>query len=195
MTRERTLQGALTFLGFAVSVIAVFYFAIEYIPRVSEWTQVASLILLGLAFAFLGAYLRETAVGQPFFSGPRLQWLRPPVVLYLLAIFSGIVAEIRFLGIDDVAKPIKILVSLALGIGLIVVVARRSGRDSPSPARQVSLPADEGGWTAPPPAPPALAHPPAPGKTPPTARGIRSPAKRPAAKKTTPVKPKKAIKR
>ncbi|MFA5944636.1 MAG: hypothetical protein WC876_09245 [Candidatus Thermoplasmatota archaeon] len=128
--KERTLQGALTFLGFAVSVIAVFYFAIEYIPRVSEWTQVAALILLGFCFAFLGVYLRGTSVGQPFFSGPRLQWLRPPVVLYLLAIFSGIVAEVRFLGIDGVPKPVKILASLVLGIGLIVVVAMRSRRPS-----------------------------------------------------------------
>lgn len=126
--RERTLQGALTFLGFALSVIAVFYFAIEYIPRVSEWTQVAALILLGAAFAYLGVYLRGTSVGQPFFSGPRLQWLRPPVVLYLLAIFSGIVAEIRFLSIDGVPKPLKILVSLAIGIGLIVFVARRASQ-------------------------------------------------------------------
>lgn len=127
---ERTLQGSLTFLGFAISVLAVFYFAIEYIPRVSEWTQLAALVLLGLAFAFLGIYLRQTVVGEPFFSGPRLQWLRPPVVLYLLAIFSGIVAEIRFLTIGDVAVPLKILVSLAIGIGLIVAVARRSGRDA-----------------------------------------------------------------
>jgi hypothetical protein len=126
--RERTLQGALTFLGFALSVIAVFYFAVEYIPRVSPWTQVAALILLGLAFALLGVYLRGTSVGQPFFSGPRLQWLRPPVVLYLLAIFSGIVAEIRFLSIDGVPKPVKILISLAIGIGLIVVVAQRASR-------------------------------------------------------------------
>jgi hypothetical protein len=128
--RERTLEGSLTFLGFALSVIAVFYFAIQYIPRVSEWTQVAALLLLGLAFASLGVYLRGTSVGQPFFSGPRLQWLRPPVVLYLLAIFSGIVAEIRFLSIDAVATPIKILVSLAIGIGLIVAVAQRAGRRS-----------------------------------------------------------------
>lgn len=128
--RERTLEGSLTFLGFALSVIAVFYFAIQYIPRVSEWTQVAALLLLGLAFASLGVYLRGTSVGQPFFAGPRLQWLRPPVVLYLLAIFSGIVAEIRFLSIDGVATPIKILVSLAIGIGLIVAVAQRAGRRS-----------------------------------------------------------------
>ncbi len=121
---ERNLQGALTFLGFAMSVIAVFYFAIEYIPRVSPWSQVAALVLLGLCFAFLGIALRETAVGGPFF-GDRMPWLRPVYVLYMLAIFAGIVAEIRFLAIDDVPTPLKILVSLAIGIGLIFWVARR----------------------------------------------------------------------
>lgn len=125
--KEETLQGALTFLGFAISVIAVFYFAIEYIPRVSEWTQVAALVLLGFAFAYLGVYIRATVVGGPFF-GDHLPWLQPAYVLYLLAIISGIVAEIRFLAIDEVARPLKILVSLAIGIGLIVWVARRQAR-------------------------------------------------------------------
>jgi hypothetical protein len=117
----------LTFLGFAISILAVFYFAIEYIPQVSQWSQLASLIFLALAFAYLGFYLKSTVIGQPFFDGPRLRWLRPPVVLYLLALITGIVAEIRFLGIDDVPRPLKILISLVIGIGLIVVVARRKG--------------------------------------------------------------------
>lgn len=147
---ERTLQGALTFLGFAISVLAVFYFAIEYIPRVSEWSQLASLIFLGLFFAYLGVYLRSTFFGEPFFEGPRLRWLRPPIVLYLLALFSGIVAEIRFLNIDDVPRPLKILISLIVGIGLIVLVARdrigwpRSRKGPPetteSPPEQPSAP-------------------------------------------------------
>lgn len=129
--QERTLQGALTFLGFAISVIAVFYFAIEYIPRVSEWTQFVALILLGITFAFLGVYIRGTAVGGPFFAAPRLGWLRPAYVLYLLAIFSGIVAEIRFLSIDDVPRPVKILLSLLVGVGLILWVAWRTGKEKP----------------------------------------------------------------
>lgn len=124
--QEKTLQGSLTFLGFAISILAVFYFAIEYIPKVSAWSQLAALILLGLSFAFFGIYLRSTVVGEPFFSGPRLHWLRAPVVLYLLALFSGIVAEIRFLAIGSVAVPLKILISLIIGIGLIVVVAQRA---------------------------------------------------------------------
>lgn len=127
MTGERTLQGALTFLGFAISILAVFYFAIEYIPRVSEWSQLASLVFLALSFAYLGVYLKSTVIGQPFFDGPRLRWLRPPIVLYLLALITGIVAEIRFLGIDSLAQPLKILISLVFGIGLIVLVARRRG--------------------------------------------------------------------
>ncbi len=124
--KEQTMQGALTFLGFAISVIAVFYFAIVYIPKVSEWTQLAALVLLAISFAFLGVFLRDTVVGRPFF-GERLPWLAPPYVMYLLAIFAGIVAEIRFLNIDMVPKPIKILASLLIGVGLIIVVAIRQG--------------------------------------------------------------------
>lgn len=125
---ERTLQGSLTFLGFMISIIAVIYFAGSYIPDVGAWTQLGALILMGLFFAYLGVYIRSTDVGGPFF-GEKLVWLRPTYVLYLLAIISGIVAEIRFLTIDDVARPIKILLSLAIGVGLIVFVAKRSTAD------------------------------------------------------------------
>jgi hypothetical protein len=130
---ERTLQGALTFLGFAISIMAVFYFAFEYVfrPDISEWTRLAALALLGLCFAFLGVYLRDTTLGQPFFAGPRLAWLRPPVVMYLLALFAGIAAEAVFLNMDDVDRAVKILVSLLVGVGLIVLVARRSKSASP----------------------------------------------------------------
>jgi hypothetical protein len=133
---ERALQGALTFLGFAISIMAVFYFASTYVFRydVSEWTRLAALILLGLCFAFLGAYLRDTTLGHPFFAGPRLAWLRPPVVMYLLALFAGIAAEAVFLGMDGVDRAIKILVSLLVGIGLIVAVARRGKPAAPPPA-------------------------------------------------------------
>lgn len=122
---ERTLQGSLTFLGFIISVLAVLYFAIEYIPRVSDWTRVFALVLLAMMFGFVGAYLRQTTIGGPFFSGPRLRWLRPPVVMYLSAIVSAISAQIAFLGIDDLSQPLKILISLVVGIGLVVAVARR----------------------------------------------------------------------
>lgn len=130
---ERTLQGALTFLGFAISIMAVFYFATEYVfrPAISDWTRLAALVLLGLCFAFLGVYLRDTTLGQPFFAGPRLSWLRPPVVMYLLALFAGIAAEAVFLGMDDVDRAVKILVSLLVGVGLIVLVARRSRHATP----------------------------------------------------------------
>jgi hypothetical protein len=131
---EKTLQGSLTFLGFAISIMAVFYFAATYVfrPDISEWTRLAALILLGLCFAFLGVYLRETTLGQPFFTGRALAWLRPTVVLYLLALFAGIAAEGVFLGMDGVDRAIKILVSLLVGIGLIVAVARRN-KAAPSP--------------------------------------------------------------
>jgi hypothetical protein len=135
--KERTLEGSLTFLGFAISILAVFYFAIEYIPQVSQWSQLAALILLALAFAFLGVYLARTALGEPFFAAPRLHWLRPPTVLYLLALITGIVAEIRLLNLDDVSRPIKILVSLVLGVGLIVVASRGQRRkDAPASSEE-----------------------------------------------------------
>jgi hypothetical protein len=89
---------------------------------------------MGLTFAFLGVYLAQTAIGEPFFPGPRLRWLRPAVVLYLMALVAGIAAEIRFLRIDDVAVPLKILVSLLIGIALILVAARRRSKGPAEPS-------------------------------------------------------------
>lgn len=121
---QRDLQGYLTFFGFAISVLAVFYFAIEFLPEVSQWTQLAALVLLAVCFAFLGVYLRHTAVGEPFFPGPNMRWLRPPVVLYLMALIAGVAAEIRFLAIDDVDRAIKIFASLVIGLALIFWASR-----------------------------------------------------------------------
>lgn len=124
--KERTLHGSLTFLGFIISVLAVFYFAIEYIPLVSDWTRIAALVLLALMFGFLGVYMRHTVLSEPFFTGPRLSWLRPAVVMYLSAIIAAISAEIAFLsGLPEVDRSLKILVSLVVGVGMIVLVARR----------------------------------------------------------------------
>lgn len=131
---QQPVRGALTFLGFAISLLSVLYFALEYIVRVSEWSQLAALILLALFFAFLGGYLERTLLREPFFQGPRLRWLRPAIVLYLLAVVSGIAAEFRFLGIDDVTTPVKVLASLVLGVGLIAAVATRRGPSRLPPA-------------------------------------------------------------
>ncbi len=69
--KEQTLQGALTFLGFAISIIAVFYFAVVYIPRVSEWTQLAALILLGEGlYARVEHFLAKRGIGKPAEAPP-----------------------------------------------------------------------------------------------------------------------------
>lgn len=122
--RDATLRGALTFLGFAIGVLAVIFFASEYVFRVSDWSKLVALSSLALSFSFLGVYVQGTIVGVPFFQGPRLGWLRPSVVLYLLALLAGIAAETVFLGIEAVPRPAKILVSLLVGIGIILWAAR-----------------------------------------------------------------------
>ncbi len=133
--KENILQGALTFLGFAISIIAIFYFAGVYLPDVQELTRMAALILLALFFAFMGVFLRGTEIGEPFF-GDHLRWLRPTYVLYLCAVGSAISAEVVFLGIDEVSTPLKVLVSLLVGVGLIMFVAwaqkRQSHGDAPA---------------------------------------------------------------
>lgn len=130
---ERALQGTLTFVGFMLSFLAIIYFAIEYVRPISDWTKIAALILGAVSFTYLGLYIQQTMVGGPFFEGPRLRWLRPAIVLYLLALLSVIWADIVFLGLDEFPRPMKVLVTLLAGIGLIIVAARaRTRRPEPN---------------------------------------------------------------
>lgn len=122
--KERNVQGALTFIGFAISVLAILYFAIEYIPYLSPWSRVAALVALGVAFGAFASYIRSTTVGGPFFDSPRLQWLKPSNVFILLAIFAAIMADVAFFAVPGVETPVKVLVSLLAGILLVVVAAR-----------------------------------------------------------------------
>lgn len=129
---ERTLQGALTFLGFVLATFAIVYFAAEFVAPLSEWTKIAALLLAAVAFVYLGVYFQQTAIGVPFFDGPRLRWLRPAVVAWLLGLMSVIWADIVFFGTPGLPRPLKVLATLALGIALIVVAARM--RKAPSSA-------------------------------------------------------------
>lgn len=135
MASERTLQGALTFLGFIIGVVTVFYFAGLYVEPLSSWSKMAALGLGAIAFVYLGLYIQGTSIGAPFFDGARLRWLRPSVVLYLLAIIATIRADVVFIAdVRDVPDLFKVLANLALAIALIVVAARTRKAKGPEGA-------------------------------------------------------------
>ena len=122
---ERNVHGILTFSGFMISVLTIFYFATEYIPPLSPWSRIAALILLAIGFAAFGYFIQSTAVGGPFFDVDRMRWLRPSNMFYLLAIVAVVIADGLFIfDIEDLARPLKVLVSLGVGIGLVFAAAR-----------------------------------------------------------------------
>lgn len=125
MTEQRNMEGALTFVGFAISVLAILYFSFEYIPEVSPWSQVAALLLLAVSFWAFARYVNATVVGEPFFGGPRLSWLRPANIFNLLAIIAAIVADMAFFDVPRIDTPVKVLVSLAVGVAIVIVAAKR----------------------------------------------------------------------
>lgn len=121
---ERNVQGILTFSGFMIAVLTIFYFATEYIPPLSDWGRVVALLLLAVSMAAFGFYIQSTSVGGPFFVD-RLAWLKPSNMFYLLAIVSLVIADGVFVfGVDDLARPVKILVSMLAGVGLVFYAAR-----------------------------------------------------------------------
>lgn len=114
-------------LGVLVTSLGVVYFATEFIDRLSDWGIVLSLLLLTVVFVSLGLHFEQ----QP---APDAPWLRIPVALYALALVSGLVAAIRFLAIDELNRIVKVLVILALGLGMLFAAARWLGPKPPPAA-------------------------------------------------------------
>jgi len=122
---ERNVHGILTFSGFMISVLTIFYFATEYIPPLSPWSRIAALVLLAVAFAAFAFYVQSTSVGGPFFDVDHMRWLRPSNMFYLLAVVAIVIADGLFIfDIEDLARPLKVLVSLGIGVGLVFFAAR-----------------------------------------------------------------------
>lgn len=125
MTHAFQVRTVLVLLGILVTSLGLVYFASEFMDRLSDAGIVLSLLLLTVIFVSLGLHFETQPASEP------TTWLRIPVALYLLAVVSGIVAAIRFLGMDGLDRIVKVLVVLAVGLGLIFVAARRFGPRAP----------------------------------------------------------------
>lgn len=118
-------RNVMVILGIVLSAIAIIYLATEFLERISQWGRVLSLVLATVMLVSLGRHFEG--------EGPRAEepsgwsWLRVSTAFYLLGLLAALTAVVVFLTLDDLDPVVKALATLAAGIGLILVAARRLG--------------------------------------------------------------------
>ncbi len=118
------LRNVLTLLGIVITTGGMIYFATEFVDVISDWGRVLSLTLLGVMFVALGVHFEQTGASDVTTrSGWR--WLKVNNALYILGAVSAFAGVIAFFSIDALDRLYKVAVTVVLGLGLILVAARR----------------------------------------------------------------------
>lgn len=124
-------RNVLVLLGIVVTTVGLIYFAMEFMDIISEWGRVLSLVLLGVMFVSLGVHFEQGGDATEVIERSGWRWLRVTNALYILGAVSTFGAVVAFLGIDELDRIWKVLVTLALGLALILFAARRYGPAQP----------------------------------------------------------------
>lgn len=126
-----TFRNMLILIGIVVASIGIIYFATVFIDRISEWGRLASTVLLVIVFVSLGLHF-EAAEDAPHDLRSGWEWLRITTALYVLGLLSALVAVVVFLGMEQVDRVIKVLATILVGLGLILVAGKRYGLRPPA---------------------------------------------------------------
>lgn len=133
MTRSGwNFRNLLILVGIAITSIGLIYFSTEFIDRISDWGRLSSMLLLTILFVSLGAHFEAGPEAHDASALGGWRWLRVTTALYVLGLVASIVAVIVFLGMEEVDRILKVLVTILFGLGLILVAARRYGLRPPA---------------------------------------------------------------
>jgi uncharacterized membrane protein len=119
------LRNVLVLLGIVVTTLGLVYFAMEFVDVISEWGRVASLALLSVVFVSLGAHFEQVGAATELYAHTGWRWLKVNNALYVLGAVAAFSAVVAFFFIDDLDRIWKVSATIALGLGLILVAARR----------------------------------------------------------------------
>lgn len=126
------LRNVLTLVGIVVTTLGLVFFATEFVDVISDWGRVASLALLTVVFVSLGVHFEQTSEGAALAPHSGWRWLKVNNALYLLGAISAFAAVVAFFAIDDLDRLWKVAATIALGLALILVAARRLDRRPPA---------------------------------------------------------------
>ncbi|PSG96783.1 hypothetical protein BRD56_08345 [Thermoplasmatales archaeon SW_10_69_26] len=124
------MRNVLVTIGILTAGIGIVYFAAEFIDQISPWSRMASLALLAVMCTALGRHFEAEEADSELVDREGWRWLRVPTALYVLGLVAALGAIIVFLGLEDLSRLVKAAIAIALGLGIVVVGARRF--DEPS---------------------------------------------------------------
>lgn len=119
-----SVRNVLVLLGIVVTVFGLAYFATEFIDVISDWGRVAAFVLLAVVFIALGMHFAQVGDATELLDRSGWRWLRVTNALYVLGAVCAAGSVIAFFAVDGVDRLVKVLVTIGLGIGLILVAAR-----------------------------------------------------------------------
>lgn len=118
------LRNVLTLLGIVITTAGMVYFAVEFVDVISDWGRVAALVLLGVMFVALGVHFEQAGAAEVT-SRSGWRWLKVNNALYILGAVSAFAAVVSFFAIDELDRLYKVAATIVLGLGLILLAARR----------------------------------------------------------------------
>lgn len=118
-------RNVLVLLGIIVTVFGLVFFAVEFLDVISEWGRVGSFVLLGVVFIALGMHFEQVGDATEVVERGGWRWLRVTNALYILGAVCAGGSVIAFFAVDSIDRLVKVLVTLALGLGLILVASWR----------------------------------------------------------------------
>lgn len=120
-------RNMLILIGITITAVGIIYFSTEFIDRISDWGRLASVVLLVVIFVSLGAHFESGPESGGLVDRSGWRWLRVTTALYVLGLISALTAVIVFLTMEDIDRIVKVLVTIALGLALIMIAAKRYG--------------------------------------------------------------------
>lgn len=120
-------RNTVVLMGIVVTTIGLVYFATEFADLVSEWGRVIDFALLTVIYVALGFHFAALESGTELVHARGWKWLRTTTAFYILGLVGGGATVIAFLSVDAIPRPLKLLVVVGLGLGLILVAASRLG--------------------------------------------------------------------
>lgn len=124
MTAVHT-RNVLVLLGIILTAGGIIYFGTEFGVELSAWGRVLDLFLLGVVFVALGAHFGATGDPTELVERSGWRWLKVTNALYILGAVATFAALIAFFAVPDLDAIWKVAITIALGLALILVAARR----------------------------------------------------------------------
>ena len=121
-------RNVLVLLGIIITSIGLIYFSFAFADLISQWGRVIDFALLTVIYVALGLHFAAQETGVELVRVRGWKWLRTTTAFYILGLVGGGASVIAFLNVDSLNRAIRLLVVVALGLGLILVAASRFGR-------------------------------------------------------------------